>query len=217
MVGEARRKRLGGGDRVPAVGGDQRVRHGADAATPPPGRLCVGRDADRARHVSGPAIAGLYEPVIVPRGKEEDLLAARRLDDLAHVAHDQRAPRQAPEVDGLEVREKRVVARDRQHGLIGRDLIPFIERAHVEILPATLPASICALPARAQLQQGDRLVDAAERRVVLLEDLHRHMRVPALGLEQLLGEVEVRVAVPAAADFLDRQPEDVGVQTSAWP
>ena len=72
------RPRLRGRDRVAAVGRDQRVRHGADAAAAPPRRLRVGRHADRARHVRGPAVARLHEPVVVARREEQDLLAARR-------------------------------------------------------------------------------------------------------------------------------------------
>ena len=44
VLGELRR----GEHRVAAVGGDQRVRHGADAPSAPPRRLRVGRDADLA-------------------------------------------------------------------------------------------------------------------------------------------------------------------------
>ena len=48
-LGELRRGEHG----VAAVGRDQRVRHGADAAAAPPGRLLVGRDADRRADDSG--------------------------------------------------------------------------------------------------------------------------------------------------------------------
>ena len=50
--------------RVAAVGGDQAVRHGADAAAAPPRGLRVGRDADGAGDVRGVAVAGLHAVVI---------------------------------------------------------------------------------------------------------------------------------------------------------
>ena len=78
-LGERPRRR----DRVAAVGRDQPVRDGADPAAAPPGRLRVGRHADRPGDVRGPAVAGLHEPVVVAGGEEEDLLAVRGLDDVA--------------------------------------------------------------------------------------------------------------------------------------
>ena len=107
VVRVAPRERRRGGDRVAAVGRDQPVRDGADAAAAPPRGLRVGRDADRAGHVRRPAVAGLHEPVVVARREEQDRLAAGGLDHLGDVAHDQRAAREAAEVDGLEVREQR--------------------------------------------------------------------------------------------------------------
>ena len=190
---------LGRLDRVAAVGGDQPVRDGADPAAAPPRGLRVGRHADRAGDVRAPAVAGLHQPVVVAGREVEDLLAARRLDDLEDVAHDQRAARQRPQVDGLEVGEQAVVALDRHHGLARGDLIALAERVDLELVPAGDPAAVVGLAARAQLEDRDRLVDAAEHRLLLLEDLHRDARVMVLGLEQLLGVDEVRVGVVAAA------------------
>ena len=70
------------------------------------------------------------------------------------------------EVDGLEVGEERVVALDRQHGLPRLDPVAVVERVHGERVPVV----------RAELQDRDRLVDAAEHRVVALEDLHHDAR-----------------------------------------
>ena len=93
------------------------MRHGADAAPAPPRGLRVGRDADRAGHVRGPAVAGLHEPVVVASREVEDRFAAGRAHHRGDVAHDQRPPRQRAEIDGLQVREQAVVALDRHHRL----------------------------------------------------------------------------------------------------
>ena len=52
---------------------------------------------------------------------------------------------------------------------------------------------------------------------MLGEHLHRHVRMAALGLEQLLGQDEVGVRVVAGADPLDRQPEHLGCQPARTP
>ena len=103
------------------------------------------------------------------------------LDDLAHVAHDQRAARHAAEVDRLEVGEQRVVALDRHHGL---------PRARSRRPRAARCTSSCSQPsshepsgraaAGALLEHRDRLVDPAEDRLLALEDLHQHPRVAAV-------------------------------------
>ena len=136
---EALRERARRGDRVAAVRRDQAVRDRADAAAAPPRRLRVGRDADRARDVRGPAVAGLHEPVVVARREEQDRLAARRLDDVADVAHDQRAAREAAEEDRLEVGEQRVVALDRQDRLVRRDRVALVERGDLELRRSRAP------------------------------------------------------------------------------
>ena len=69
------------GHRVAAVGGDERVRHRADPAAAPPRGLRVGPHADRAGDVGGPAVAGLHEPMVMAGREEQDLLAARGVDD----------------------------------------------------------------------------------------------------------------------------------------
>ena len=136
LVGEAVGPGARGGDGVAAEGRDQAVRHGADAAAAPPGRLRVGRDADRAGDVRRPAVAGLDQPVVVARGEEEDRLAVGRLHHLADVAHDARAPREHAEVDRLEMGEQRVVAVDLEHRLPGLDLVRLVERVHLERRPS---------------------------------------------------------------------------------
>ncbi len=186
--------------------------HGADPGAAPPRRLGVGRHADRPGHVRGPAVTGLHQPVIVAGREEEDRLAARGLHHLAHVAHHQRAPGQAAEVHGLEVGEQGVVALDRHHGLVRRHLVALVQRAHLQLVPAELPAAAGIAPAGALAQDRDRLVDAAQHRFALLKDLRRDAWVQVLGLEQLLGLVEVRVAVVPVADPVDRQAEDLGLE-----
>ena len=55
------------------------------------------------------------------------------------------------------------------------------ERVDLELIPPRHPRAVL-LVARAQLEDGDRFIDAAEHRVALLEDLHGHARVVTLGL-----------------------------------
>ena len=202
-VGELARGQRG----VAAVRGDQAVRDGADAATAPPRRLGVGRHADRSGHVRRPAVAGLDEPVVVAGGEVQDRLAAGGLDHLVHVAHDERAAREAAEIDGLQVGEQAVVALDRQHGLPRRDRVALVQRADLELLEAVDPAAVGAAAAGRLLEHRDRLVDPAEHRLPALEHLHQHVRVAVVGLEQRLRVVEVGVGVVAVADLLDRQAE----------
>ena len=125
-------------------------------------------------------------------GEVQDRLAAGGFDDLADVAHHERAPRHRPEQHRLQVAEERVVARDLQNGLARGDVITFEERVHLELPPARLPAGRPLVP-RAEPEDRERLVDAAEHRVAFLEDLQHDDRVTALGLQQRLGRVEVGV------------------------
>ena len=87
----------------------------------------------------------------------------RRLDHRLDVAHDERAPRHAAQVDRLQVGEQPVVALDRQDGLARRDLVALVQGADLELAPAVLPPAVGMAPG-ALLEDGDRLVDAAEDR-----------------------------------------------------
>jgi hypothetical protein len=215
LVGVALREVAGRCDGVAAERRDQRVRDGPHAAPAPPRRLRVRRDADRPGHVRGPAVAGLHEPVVVPRGEEQDLLAARRADHGIDVAHDERPARHAAEVDGLEVREQRVVALDRHDRLLGGDTVTLVQGPDLQLVPPRLPAAVRQRPAAALPQHGDGLVDAPEDRLLLLEHLHQHARSAALVLQQLLREIEVLVAVVARPHLVDGQTEHGGVETGA--
>ena len=121
-VGEGR----GGRDGVAAVGGDQGVRHGADALAAPPRGLRVGADADGAGDVRGVPVAGLHPVVVEARREEEDRLAAGGVDHAAHVGADERAPRERAEVHRLEVGEEAVVALDGEHRLPGGELVAVV-------------------------------------------------------------------------------------------
>ena len=112
--------------------------------------------------------------------------------------------------------EERVVAPDGEDGLLRADLVALVERADLEVVPAALPDAVLVAVAGALAQDRDRLVDPAEHRVlVLLEDLHEHLRVVVVVLEQALGEVEVGVRVVALANALDGQAEDRRGQAAA--
>ena len=99
------------------------------------------------------------------------------------------------------------------------ELVAVVERVHDELVPAR-PSRRRSSPSpsiatRAEPQHGERLVHAAEHGAVgLLEDLHGHARVQVLGLEHVLGAVEVGVAVVALPQAVDGQGEDFGRE--AW-
>jgi len=109
------------------------------------------------------------------------------------------------------VREEPVVALDRHHGLARRDLVALVQGAHIELAPTLLPAAVDVAPG-ALLEHGDRLVDPAQDRLLLLEDLHEHARAMALELEQVARQVEVLIGVITLAHALDGQPERLGGQ-----
>ena len=108
--------------------------------------------------------------------------------------------------------EQRVVALDRHDGLVRGDLVALVQGADHERVPAVLPVAVGQAAAGAPLEDRDRLVDAAEDRLLLLEDLHQHVRVAALFDEQIAGEVEVLVGVVAVAHPLHREAEDRGIE-----
>jgi hypothetical protein len=113
------------------------------------------------------------------------------------------------------VREQRVVALDVHDRLVRGDLVALVQGADGERVPAVLPPPIGQAPARAQAEDRDRLVDAAEQCGLLLEDPHSHGRTVVLGLEHLLRERKVGVGVVAVADALDRQVEHARVEALA--
>ena len=143
------------------------MRHGPEARPAPPRRLLVGRHADLrsdylAGDVRGISVAGLHAMVIVARGHEDHVLAVRGPQHVDDVRRDQGAASERAEVDGLEMREGRVVALDRQDRLVRRNLVAVVERMdrqRVEVFGA-------------QLEDREGLVHAAEMRMALLEDLH---------------------------------------------
>ncbi len=143
--------------------------------------------------------------VVVPRRHEDQRLAVRRLEHVHDVRRDQRAPRERAEVDGLEMGERGVVAVDRQHGLVRLEALAVVERVDLERVE----------PVGAELEDGDRLVHAAQIRVALLEDLHQHLRVAAVSQQRRTRVVEVGVGVPARAHLLDREVEDARVEPRA--
>ena len=203
------------GHRVASVGGDERVRHRAHAAPAPPRGLGVRAHADRARDVGGPAVPGLHEPVVVAGREEEDLLAPRGADHGVDVAHDQAASGQAAQVDRLQMREQRIVAGDRHDRLARLDAVALVQRPDLELVPARREPTVGPAAPGALLQDRHRLVDAAEDRALLLEDLHEDLRPAPLRLEQVARQVEVLVGVVAGPELVDREAEDARVQAVA--
>ena len=139
----------------------------------------------------------------------------RGLDDLAHVARDQRPAREDAEVDRLEMAEQRVVALDRHDRLPRLDLVAVEEGVHLQLAPAGHPGAAGVAPAAALAQHRDRLVHATEHGAVPLEHLHDDARVVRLRLERRLREDEVRVRVVAVAHLLDGQVEHIRWETGA--
>ena len=74
------------------------------------------------------------------------------------------------------------------------DRVALVERLDLERVEARHPDAVRPSMAGADLEHRDRLVDAAKQRRLLLEDLHEHVRVAILRLEQLLRRGEVGVA-----------------------
>ena len=145
------------------------------------------------------AVAGLDAVVVVTRREEEDRLAAGRLDNPPDVRGDERAAGEHAQVAGLQVGEERVVPLDRHHRLPRGHIVAVVERVHRQLVPVV----------GAELEDGDRLVHPAEHRVLLLEDLHDHARVPPVPEQRLAGVVEVDVRVVALPHLLDRELEDL--------
>ena len=99
------------------------------------------------------------------------------------------------EDDRLEVGERRVVALDRHHGLPRLEAVAVAERVDGQAGPVV----------RAKLKDRERLVHAAERRLLALEDLHRDPRMAAVVEQRGAGVVEVRVAVVPVSHLLNRE------------
>jgi len=155
--------------------------------------------------------------MIVTGWEIEDRLPAGRQHDLGDVAHDHRPARQAPQVDGLEMREQAVIALDCQHRLARGDLVAFVQRPHVHLCPAADPFAAGARSPGASAQDCDRLIDPAQNRLVLLEDLYQDPWVEVLGFEQPLRVHEVRVRVVTGPQLLERQTEDRRIEAVGYP
>src|SRR5439155_273693 len=105
----------------------------------------------------------------------------------------------------LEVREERVVALDRHHRLPRFGAVAVVEGVYGELVPVV----------RAELEDRDRLVHAAEVRIPLLEQLHDDARVPTVLQQGRSRVLEVRVGVVALARLLDGEIENLGGQPVA--
>ena len=111
------------------------------------------------------------------------------------------------EVDGLEVREQRVVALDRQHGLPRLDPVAVVERVDGERVPVVEQSLRTAIasstpPSIARLR-WKTCITTRGRRSSLQERLAR--------------VVEVRVGVVALPHLLDRELEDLGRKAAPSP
>src|SRR5205823_14136836 len=93
----------------------------------------------------------------------------------AGVGPDLRAAGEDTEVQGLEVGERVVRALDEEHRLPRCDLVAVVQRVDLELRPLHA----------AQLENRDRLVDAAEERVRFAEHLHGDARAMVVLERQL--------------------------------
>src|SRR6266480_2453820 len=187
---------------VAAVGGDERVRHRADAFGAPPRSLRVGRHADRAGDVRRVPVPGLYQPVVVPGWEKHHLLGLGRFHHTAGVGPDLGAAGEDTQVQSLEVGESVVRALDEQHRLPRRDLVAVVQRRDFELRPLHA----------AELENRDRLIDAAEEGVRLAEHLHRDAWTLVVLEQQLTRADEVLIRVVALPHLLDGEVEDGRVE-----
>jgi len=155
--------------------------------------------------VRGVAIAGLHHPVVVAGGEEHHVLRLCRLDHATGVGADPGAAGEDAEVECLEVGELVVRSLDLEHDLPGRDRVAVVQCAHLEGRPVVA----------AELEDRDRLVDAAEERVMLGVDLHGHARRGPVAAQHLARAGEVLVRVVAGPHLLDGQVEDRGVEAGS--
>src|SRR5438094_796731 len=155
----------------------------------------------------GIAVARLHQMMVVARREEDDLLALRRLDNSTDIGGDLCPPRQDSDVHRLQTGEQRVVSLDCHRGLPGCHLITVIERVHPQLREIL----------RTQLDDGDRLVHAADDGVLFLEDLHQHLGMPLIGVEHIDRAIEIDIAVIALADPFHVEPEDGGIEPFPAP
>jgi len=147
-------------------------------------------------------VAGLHQPVVVPRGEEHHLLGPRGVDDATRVGPDLGAPGEHAQVERLQVGERVVRPLDEEHRLPRLDLVAVIQGVHLELVPL----------GGAQLEDGDRLVDAAEKGVRFAEHLHGHAGAMAVLEEQLPRSDEVLIRVVPLPHALDGEVEDRGME-----
>src|SRR6202011_5351053 len=98
-----------------------------------------------------------------------------------------------------------VVPLDGHHGFPGRHLVAVVEGVHAQL------AEILG----AELEDGDRLIHAANYRLLLLEDLHEGVRMAIVRAQDVDRAIEVDVAVIAFANSLDWESEDRRLQPLA--
>ncbi len=154
----------------------------------------------------GIAVPGLHEPVIESGGEEHDRLRPGRLDNEPCVGGHSRPPREHAEVHGLEVREGDIRSADEHHRLARRDPVAVAQRQHLDVRPLVSFGET-------RLQDGDGFVHSAEPGILLLEHLHRDLRVPAAGDQDVARADEVLVRVVTGADALDGKPKLLGRNT----
>src|SRR6202165_1774782 len=145
--------------------------------------------------------------MIVASWKEDDLLALRRVNDPADVSGDLGAAGEDAQVDRLEPGEEGILALDRHHGFPWRHLVAVIEGVYAEL------GEILG----AELEDGDRLIHAADHGLLLLKELHQRVGVALVSAQHVDRAIEIAVTVIAFADPLHRQSKDRRIQPLAAP
>ena len=176
--------------------------NGAETETAPPGGLRVRGYRRRASHMRGVAIALLQRPVVVPGGEEQHLLRARRVHNPARVGEDAAAASQNAEIERFEVRERIVGAFDGHHGLVGRDGVAVVQRAHCQRGPVVA----------ASLEDGDGFIDPADPARSLAEDLHQYLGSMPVLPQNFPGAHEILVGIVPGADQVLREVEGLWIQ-----
>src|SRR5207302_9906178 len=92
---------------------------------------------------------------------------------------------------------------DEEHRLPRLDLVAVVQGVHLELVPL----------GRAELEDGDRLVDAAEEGVRLAEHLHGHAGAMVVLEEQLPRADEVLIRVVPLPHSLDGEVENRGMES----
>ena len=189
--------------RAAAVRRDERVRHHRRRRRPTSAQLQ--RPLHRRQRPAHPrrvGVAGVNEPVVVPRREDGHGLGPRRLDQPPRVRADARPPRQHADAEQREVRDLAVRPLDRH-----RD-VPRLHPVAVEERVDDQPAPV----ARPRLEQRHDLVHPAHPPAALGRHLHGDARRSPLRREDALRHRHRPVRLGGQLHEVRRDAEGRGVE-----